>query len=91
MRASEVRSSAPAVEVEHPFWIKVSFSECPTPSQVRALRAADPNSTAETAQAFVVRMRSTQVLKIGPFWLRRQALATARSLVDSGLAASIEQ
>lgn len=91
MTASDARPPGPAVEVEHPFWIKVSFSERPTPSQVRALRAADPTSTAETAQAFVARMRSIQTLKIGPFWLRRRALAAMQTLEDSGVAASIDR
>lgn len=89
MTPSEVRSSGPAVEVEHPFWIKVSFSERPTPSQIRALRAADPSASTETAQEFLVRARTTHSLEIGPFWLRNQALIAAQILAGAGLAASI--
>ena len=79
-----------AVEVESEFWVRVSLRPALTPAQLRAIRAADPDGSNESAQSFVTRMKSAPELRLGPFWPKPRALAALRTLADAGLEASID-
>lgn len=75
----------PAVEVETEFWIKVPLRSALTATQLRAVRAADPQGTDESAQSFVSRIRDARELRLGPFWLKPRALDAMRRLAQAGL------
>ena len=80
-----------AIEVEHEFWITVRLQPQMSPSQLRALRSAQPLDDGESALQFMKRVRNASTLRVGPFWPKYKAVEAVRKLVDAGLEASISR
>ena len=87
-RKGDLRTGV-ALEVEREFWVTVSMQSHLSPSQLRALRSAQPFDNGESALQFVERIRNTTALRVGPFWPRYKAEEAVRSLVEAGLDATI--
>lgn len=77
-----------SVEVERAWWVELRPNALTT-EQILSLRRVQPGKDAESTTAFAKRVRSAEVLRIGPFWPKPEASKAAQTLADAGLAVTI--